>query len=139
MNSGPGTRAEWVSGLVNIAMEQSDSRIPFQQAALRIENLDGFEQFRSALARVFAANAVAGFLRLLQRKGIPIRDFDRVLREKLLERADKELAQDGRSAQQLYDALPVSDQAQVREFYLTALEAVDLPLREKFNKLYRYY
>ena len=44
-----------------------------------------------------------------------------------------------KSAQQLYDALPVSDQAQVREFYLTALEAVDLPLREKFNKLYRYY
>ena len=120
-------------------MEQSDSRIPFQQAALRIEKLDEFEQFRSALARIFAADAVEDFLRLLQRKGVPIRDFDRVLREKLLERADRKLAQGGRSAQQLYDALPVSDQAQVREFYLTALEAVDLPLREKFNKLYRYY
>ena len=80
------------------------------------------------------------FLRLLQRKGVPIRDFDRVLREKLLEQADREAgAGAARSAQQLYDALPVSDQAQMREFYLTALEAVDLPLREKFNKLYRYY
>ncbi len=118
---------------------QSELRIPFQQAALRIEKLDEFEQFRSALARIFAADAVEGFLRLLQRKGVPIRDFDRVLREKLLERTDRKLAQAGTSAQQLYGALPVSDQAQVREFYLTALEAVELPLREKFNKLYRYY
>jgi hypothetical protein len=124
---------------VNIAMEQSDPRIPFQQAALRVEKLDEFEQFRSALVRVFAVDAVADFLRLLQRKRVPIRDFDRVLRGKLLERADRKLAQAGKSAQQLYEALPVSDQAQVREFYLTALEAVDLPLREKFNKLYRYY
>jgi len=132
-------RAGWISGPVNTAMEESESRIPFRQAALRIEKLDEFEQFRSALARIFAANTVEDFLRLLKRKRVPIRDFDRVLREKLLEGADRKLAQDGKSAQQLYDALPVSDQAQVREFYLTALEAVDLPLREKFNKLYRYY
>jgi hypothetical protein len=39
----------------------------------------------------------------------------------------------------LYLALTVSDQAQIREFYLTALEAVDLGLREKFSKVYRYY
>ena len=124
---------------MNTSMEQSDPRIPFQQAALRVEKLDEFEQLRSALARIFAAGAVEEFLRLLQRKGVPIRDFDRVLREKLLEKTDRKLAQAGVSARQLYDALPVSDQAQVREFYLTALEAVDLPLREKFNKLYRYY
>ena len=93
----------------------------------------------SALARIFAPAAVEKFLRLLQRKGVPIRDFHRVLREKLLEQSDAALAQERKSAQQLYDALTVSDQAQMREFYLTTLEAVDLPLREKFNKLYRYY
>ena len=61
-------------------------------------------------------------------------------REKLLEQADREAgAGQEATAQQLYDALPVSDQAQMREFYLTTLEAVDLPLREKYNKLYRYY
>ena len=120
-------------------MEQSEPRIPFQQAALRIEKLDEFEQFRSALARIFAADAVVDFLRLLQRKGVPIRDFDRVLREKLLEGADSALAGSGSAAEQVYGALTVSDRAQVREYYLTALEAVDLPLREKFNKLYRYY
>ena len=120
-------------------MEQSDPRIPFQQAALRIEKLDEFEQLRSALARIFAVGAVEDFLRLLRRKGVPIRDFDRVLREKLLERADSGLGKSGRSAKQWYDALSVGDQAQVREFYLTALEAVDLALREKFKQLYRYY
>ena len=87
----------------------------------------------------FRAGAVESFLRLLQRKGVPIRDFDRVLREKLLEQADPALGKSGRSARQWYDALSVGDQAQVREFYLTALETVDLPLREKYRKLYRYY
>jgi hypothetical protein len=61
------------------------------------------------------------------------------LREKLLEQADRALAKSGKSARQWYDAVSVSDQAQIREFYLTALEAVDLSLREKFKQLYRYY
>jgi len=120
-------------------MAQSASRVPFQRAGIPVDKLDEFEQLRSALARVFAPGAIEDFLRVLRRKGVPIRDFDRVLREKLLERADRTLAQSGKTAQQLYGALTVSDQAQVREFYLTALEAVDLPLREKYNKLYRYY
>ena len=88
---------------------------------------------------MFSPQSVEKFLRLLLRKGVPIRDFDRMLREKLLEQTDRELGKSGRSAQQWYDALSVGDQAQVREFYLTALEAVDLPLREKFKQLYRYY
>ena len=125
--------------MVNDLIAQSGSRVPFERAGIAVDRLEEFEQLHSALARVFAPGAVEGFLQLLRRKGVPIRDFDRVLREKLLEGTDRKLAQDGTSAQQLYDALPVSDQAQVREFYLTALEAVDLPLREKFNKLYRYY
>ncbi len=120
-------------------MEQSISRTPFQQAGLPIERVEEFGQLRSAMTRTFSSVAVERFLRLLQRKGVPIRDFDRVLREKLLEQADLTLAQSGKTAQQLYAALTVNDQAQVREFYLTTLEAVDLPLREKFNKLYRYY
>ena len=41
--------------------------------------------------------------------------------------------------QQLYESLPVSDQAQMREFYLSKLETVDQALRHKFKKLYQYY
>jgi len=39
----------------------------------------------------------------------------------------------------LYQALPLSDQAQMREFYLSQLETVDIALRHKFKKLYQYY
>ena len=120
-------------------MTQSEARIPFQQPVLGVEKLEEFTQLQSALDRIFAASSVASFLRLLQRKGVPIRDFDRVLSAKLLEQADQALAKSGKSARQWYDAVSVSDQAQIREFYLTALEAVDLPLREKFKQLYRYY
>jgi len=120
-------------------MAEPESRVPFQQAGIGVEKLEEFEQLRSALGRIFSAGAVESFLRLLQRKGVPIRDFDRVLREQLLEKADRDLAKTGRGARQWYDALSVGDQAQVREFYLTALEAVNLSLREKYRKLYRYY
>ncbi len=115
------------------------SRAPFQQAGLAVQKPAELEQFRALLARVFAPGAVESFLRLLQRKGVPIRDFSSVLRQELLERADATLAQSGKTAQQLYAGLGMGDQAQVREFYLTTLEAVAQPLREKFNKLYRYY
>ena len=120
-------------------MAEPESRVRFQQAGIEVEKREEFQQLYSALERVFSSKGIESFLRLLQRKGVPIRDFDRVMREKLLEQSDRELAKSGRSAQQWYDALSVADQAQVREFYLTALEAVDLPLREKFKQLYRYY
>jgi hypothetical protein len=115
------------------------SRVPFQQAGLAAEKPAELEQFRALLARVFAPGAVEGFLRLLRRKGVAIRDFDRVLHQELLERVDATLSHSGKTAQQLYAGLGMGDQAQVREFYLTTLEAVEQPLREKFNKLYRYY
>jgi hypothetical protein len=118
---------------------QSEPRPAFQQAGLKVEKLVEFEQLQSALNRVFDSHAVERFLRLLQRKGVPIRDFERVIRERLLEAADDGLAKGGKSAKQLYEALSVGDQAQIREQYLTALEDIDLPLREKYSKLYRYY
>ncbi len=124
---------------MNTPMVQPEARVPFQQAGIQIEKPDEFEQLRSALARIFAAGEVESFLRLLQRKGVAIRDFDRVLSGKLLESADPKLAKSGQGAKQLYESLTVSDQAMMREFYFTTLEEVALPLREKFHKLYRYY
>jgi len=118
---------------------QSEPRPAFQQAGLKVEKLEEFEQLQSALKRVFDQQRAESFLRLLQRKGVPVRDFERVLRERLLEAADAALAKGGKGAKQLYEALSVSDQAQIREQYLTALEDIDLPLREKYRKLYRYY
>ena len=118
---------------------QSEPRPAFQQAGLKVEKLEEFEQLQSALKRMFGSQNVESFLRLLQRKGVPIRDFERVLREGLLEAADPAATKGGKGAKQLYEALSVSDQAQIRERYLTALEDIELPLREKYSKLYRYY
>ena len=125
--------------MANTAKVEPENRPRFEQAAIGIEKREEYAHLQPALERVFSPQSIEKFLRLLQRKGVPIRDFERVLREKLLEQTDRELAKSGRSAQQWYDALSVGDQAQVREFYLTALEAVDLPLRERFKQLYRYY
>ena len=120
-------------------MAQQESRVPFQQPDLLVEKTEEFEQLRSALARIFAADAVVSFLKMLQRKGVPIRDFDRILNERLFEAVDAQLAKSGGSAKQWYESISVSDQAQMREFYFTTLEEVALPLREKYSKLYRYY
>ncbi len=118
---------------------QTEPRPAFQQAGLKVEKLEEFEQLQSTLKRVFGSQNVEGFLRLLQRKGVPIRDFERVLRQGLLEAADPAFTKGGKGARQFYEALSVSDQAQIRERYLTALEDIELPLREKYSKLYRYY
>jgi hypothetical protein len=63
------------------------------------------------------------------------RDFDGVLAQRVLEG----FAESGLDARKLYESLPVSDQAQMREFYLSKLETVDIALRHKFKKLYQYY
>src|SRR6516162_8861523 len=98
-------------------MAQSDSRVPFQQAGIPIEKPAEFDQLRSVVSRVFAAGDVESFLRRLQRKRVPIRDFDRILRERLFEAADRGLARNGQSAQRLYESLTTGDQGQMREFY----------------------
>jgi len=43
------------------------------------------------------------------------------------------------TARALHATLPVSDQAQIREFYLSKIEEVDRAVRAKFHKLYQYY
>jgi hypothetical protein len=55
----------------------------------------------------------------------------------VFEKVDDTLAKLG--AQTLYRVLTVSDQAQMREFYLIRVEEVDPGLRRKFQQLYRYY
>ncbi len=111
----------------------------YTKAEIEIQNKELHEKLQSALSRVFAPAMVSRFLQKLENTGVPIRNFDAVMQRKVLERVDQELEKSGTTAAALYAALTVSDQAQIREFYLTALENVDLGLREKFSKVYRYY
>ncbi len=110
--------------------------VGFEQATIKIEKPQEFAELRAAIERVFQAAKVEKLLKLLDRKAIRIRDFDAVLAAKALENVD---GGTGFNAGQLYGALTLSDQAQMREFYLSQLEAVDQALRHRFKKLYQYY
>jgi len=111
--------------------------VGFEQAAIKIERQQEFSTLQAAVEQAFLPVNVERFLKRLDRKGIRVREFDRVLSERVLEEAAGGSAKSGLSA--LYQALTLSDQAQMREFYLSKLETVDTALRHKFRKLYQYY
>ena len=107
----------------------------FQQAAIKVEKAQEFARLQAAVEQAFLPEKVERFLKQLASKGIRIRDLDAVLAQQVLEG----FGDAGLNARQLYESLPVSDQAQMREFYLSKLEAVDVALRHRFKKLYQYY
>ena|SRR5579864_7891009 len=108
----------------------------FEQAAIKVERAQEFGRLQAAMEQAFLPESVGRFLKLLDRKGIRVRDFDRVLAARMLEQA---AGGSDVNALQLYQSLTLSDQAQMREFYLSKLEGVDVALRHKFKKLYQYY
>ena len=109
--------------------------VAFKQAAIKVEKTQEFARLQSAIEQAFLPEKVEQFLKQMDRKGIRIRDVDAVLAQRVLEG----FGEPGLNAQQLYQALTLSDQAQIREFYLSKLEGVDNALRHKFKKLYQYY
>ncbi len=109
----------------------------FEQATIKVQKQEEFAKLQAAVEQAFLPGKAEQFLKQLNRKGIRVRDFDGVLAAQALEDAGGSRA--GVSALELYQALPVSDQAQMREFYLSKLEGVDAALRHKFKKLYQYY
>ncbi|MGA7558038.1 MAG: hypothetical protein WCF61_09445 [Terriglobales bacterium] len=108
----------------------------FEQAAIKVEKEREFSDLKAAIERAFAADRVAKFLKTLDGRGIRVRDLDAVFAADAIDRATGDAVGTTRS---LYRSLPVSDQAQVREFYLSKIEEVDPALRAKFHKLYQYY
>jgi hypothetical protein len=106
--------------------------VEFEQAAIKVEKAQEYAKLQAAIEQVFLPDKVEQFLKQLDRKGIRIRNVDAVLAQKVLDAT-------GLNAQQLYQSLTLSDQAQIREFYLSKLEAVNIKLRHKFKRLYQYY
>jgi hypothetical protein len=107
----------------------------FEQAAIKVQKAQEYAGLQTALEQAFRPDSIERFLRQLDRKGIRIRDFEAVLAKRVLEG----FAGSGWNGRHLYDALAVSDQALIREFYLSKLEAVDVALRHRFKRLYQYY
>jgi GTP1/Obg family GTP-binding protein len=109
----------------------------FQQATIKVENEMVFSELRAAIDRVFTAPEVEKFLRELKKKDVGVRDFDAVLAGGFIERADAALAKAAKTAKKLWESLPLSDQSQIKEFYLVRLEQVDVKWRAKFATVYR--
>jgi inorganic triphosphatase YgiF len=107
----------------------------FEQATIKVEKEKEFGELRAAISRAFASESVEKYLKKMASTGLRIRDFDSVLAKRVLEQVG---ALSG-SAKDLYAALTVTDQAQVKEFYLSKIEEASPELRARFQKLYQYY
>jgi hypothetical protein len=108
----------------------------FVQATIKIDNEKTFGELKDALNRVFAADRVTAYLKKLSSQSIRIRDWDAILAAGTIDViAENKLG----AARSVYQSLTVSDQGQMREFYLSKIEEVDMALRARFPKLYQYY
>ena len=108
----------------------------FEQATIKVEKEKEFEELKAAINRAFAAEAVEKYLKRVASAGIRIRDFDSVLAKDVLGKIG---ALANQKAKDLYAALPMTDQAQMKEFYLSKIEEVGPELRAKYQKIYQYY
>jgi hypothetical protein len=108
----------------------------FEQATIKIDNEQAFGELKAALNKVFAADRVTQYLKKLASQSIRIRDWDAILAAGSVDVvAENKLG----AARSLYQSLTVSDQGQMREFYLSKIEETDPALRARFSKLFRYY
>src|SRR5215475_7686797 len=108
----------------------------FEQATIKVEKEKEFEELKAAINRAFAPETVQKYLKRVASAGIRIRDFDSVLANSVLERVG---ALAGQKAKDLYEALTITDRAQMKEFYLFKIEEVGPELRAKYQKIYQYY
>ena len=104
----------------------------FEQATIKVVKEGEFGELRKVIEQVLAPDRVVEFLKALDSRRLQARNLDRILAEKVMDSVG------GVKAGELYGSLPVSDQAQLREFYLARIEEVDSALRTKFRKVYQY-
>ena len=108
----------------------------FEQATIKVEKEKEFGELKGAINRAFAPESVQKYLKRVASAGIRVRDFDSVLAKGILEQVG---SLTGSRAKDLYLALTLTDQAQMKEFYLSRIEEVCPDLRAKFQKIYQYY
>ena len=101
----------------------------FEQAVFAVQNEQAFQQMAARIEASFAANRADLFLASVAGKGLKVRQFEKVLDKGLL----------GKDSTGLYQTLPTSDQALIREKYLARIEKVPVELRQRFLKIYAYY
>ena len=113
--------------------------VAYEQATIKVEKEAQFAELKAAIERAFSGAAVEKLLKKLESKGARIRDFDSVLDKQAIEHVDGTLREARKTAKGLYQELTLTDQGQMREFYLSKLEQVEEALRHKFKKVFQYY
>ena len=101
----------------------------FEQAVFPVQNPAVFEPLQGRVQAAFAANRVDLFLASVKARKLRVRQFEQILAAGLL----------GEDGSKLYESLPVSDQALMRERYLAQVERVPAELRQRFSGIYAYY
>jgi len=107
----------------------------FEQATIKVVSEREFGELKKAIDLVFASGQVEKFLKSLKSAVIRARDWERILPANVIDAVAGFAAG---TAQSLYQAMAVSDQAQVREYYLSKVEEVNPLLRAKFHRVYQY-
>jgi len=110
----------------------------FDQATIRVEKEKEFGELKNAVVTAVSPENVQKFLKRVSSAGIRIRDFELILAKGVFEQIEGAMAKE-QNAQALYSGLTVTDQGQLKEFYLSKVEDVAPELRAKFQKIYQYY
>jgi hypothetical protein len=105
------------------------SRALYERPQVAIDDEPTYRTVHTAVVNAFSPRQVRDFLASLERRNLRIRDFEEVLGAGKL----------GVNTAAEYHRLSPNDQGLIREQYLASLEQVELPLRDKFFKLYAYY
>jgi len=111
--------------------------VVFEQATIKVDREKEFAELKGAINHAFAPENVEKYLKRVASAGLRIRDFDAVLAKSVLEQVGA--LGKGQGAKALYATLTLTDQAQMKEFYLSKIEEVGPELRVRFHKLYQYY
>jgi hypothetical protein len=121
---------------LSVAFKFRVKTVIFEPGVIKVEKEREYGDLKTAIENSFAAERVARFLKALDRRGIRVRNLDAVFSADVIDTGAGNKAGTARS---LHQSLPVSDQSQIREFYLSKVEEVEPALRAKFHKLYQYY
>jgi hypothetical protein len=109
--------------------------VDFVQATIKVVDDAGFGELKGFIEGVFSGDRTAKYLKALDNRRIRVRDLHAIFAANVI---DEVAGSKAGTARALYESLPVSDQGQMREFYLSKIEEVDQALRAKFHKLYQY-
>ena len=121
-------------------IEKKKDKMAYQQAQIAVTKAEDFEQLKSALKQMVDSATIEKFYSKLQSRTVYVREFEKIVGLGLWKPVDSTLAKWGRIwPGSCMKRSRVSDQALMREFYLEQIEKVDAKVRQKYQKIYRYY